>query len=153
MKAILALEDGTQFVGESFGAAGSCIGEVVFSTGMTGYEETLTDPSLAGQILVMTYPLAGNYGITGEDAESDRIHLKGLVVRELTDQPSNFRAKETLHQYLNRNGIIGIKGIDTRALTRIRIRVRARVSIPLIPMIPLRFRYWCSVSLALKLLG
>jgi len=119
MKAILALEDGTQFVGESFGAAGSCIGEVVFSTGMTGYEETLTDPSLAGQILVMTYPLAGNYGITGEDAESDRIHLKGLVVRELTDQPSNFRAKETLHQYLNRNGIIGIKGIDTRALTRI----------------------------------
>lgn len=119
MKAILALEDGTQFVGESFGAAGSCLGETVFSTGMTGYEEALTDPSFAGQIVVMTYPLAGNCGINGEDRESDRIHLKGVVVRELSEHPSNFRAKETLHQYLARNGIIGIKGIDTRALTRI----------------------------------
>jgi len=119
MKAILALEDGTQFVGESFGAAGTCIGETVFSTGMTGYEEALTDPSFAGHIVVMTYPLVGNYGINGEDIESDRIHLKGLVIRELSDKPSNFRAKETLHDYLARNNIVGIKGIDTRALTRI----------------------------------
>jgi carbamoyl-phosphate synthase small subunit len=119
MKAILALEDGTQFVGESFGATGSCLGETVFNTGMTGYEEALTDPSFAGQIVTMTYPLMGNYGLNSEDKESDRIHLKGFVIRELSEQPSNFRAKETLHQYLARNNIIGIKGIDTRALTRI----------------------------------
>lgn len=119
MKAILALEDGTQFMGESFGATGSCLGEIVFCTGMTGYEETMTDPSYIGQIVTMTYPLIGNYGINGEDGESDKIHLKGFIIRELCDYPSNFRAQETLHQYLARNNIIGIKGIDTRALTRI----------------------------------
>ncbi len=119
MKAILALEDGTQFVGESFGATGSSLGEIVFATGMTGYEETLTDPSYVGQIVVMTYPLIGNYGINNEDSESSKIHVNGFIVRELCDEPSNFRAQETVNQYLINHNVIGIKGIDTRALTRI----------------------------------
>ncbi len=119
MKAILTLEDGTQFVGESFGATGSSLGEIVFATGMTGYEETLTDPSYVGQIVVMTYPLIGNYGINNEDSESSKIHVNGFIVRELCDEPSNFRAQETVNQYLINHNVIGIKGIDTRALTRI----------------------------------
>lgn len=118
MKAILALEDGTKFVGQSIGAEGTCIGEVVFSTGMTGYQEVLTDPSLVGQIVAMTYPLVGNYGINQEDVESDKLFLKGFIVRELCDEPSNFRNQGSLNDYLKKNNIVGIHGIDTRALTR-----------------------------------
>ncbi len=119
MKAILALEDGTQFVGQSVGATGTCIGEVVFDTGMTGYLEVLTDPSFVGQLVTMTYPLIGNYGVNTEDQESSKPHVKGFIVRELCDEPSNFRSQETLNNYLKRHNIIGIQGIDTRALTRI----------------------------------
>ena len=119
MKAILALEDGTQFIGQSVGATGTCIGEVVFETGMTGYLEVLTDPSFVGQLVTMTYPLIGNYGVNTEDQESSKPHVKGFIVRELCDEPSNFRSQETLNNYLKRHNIIGIQGIDTRALTRI----------------------------------
>ncbi|NLE23780.1 MAG: carbamoyl phosphate synthase small subunit [Clostridiaceae bacterium] len=119
MKAILALEDGTQFVGQSIGAAGTCIGEVVFDTGMTGYLEVLTDPSFAGYLITMTYPLIGNYGVNTEDQESSKPYAKGFIVRELCDEPSNFRSQETLNSFLIRKNIIGIQGIDTRALTRI----------------------------------
>ena len=119
MKAFLALEDGTIFEGSSFGAAGEVIGELVFNTGMTGYQEVLTDPSYCGQIVTMTYPLIGNYGVNLEDIESVRPQVKGFVVREMCKTPSNWRSLETLSDYLERNGIIGIEGIDTRALTRI----------------------------------
>ncbi|NLL68153.1 MAG: carbamoyl phosphate synthase small subunit [Clostridiaceae bacterium] len=119
MKAILALEDGTQFIGESVGAIGTCIGEVVFETGMTGYLEVLTDPSYVGQLVTMTYPLIGNYGVNTEDQESPRPHVKGFIVRELCDEPSNFRSQDTLNSYMIKHNIIGIQGIDTRALTRI----------------------------------
>lgn len=119
MKAILALEDGTQFIGEAFGATGACVGEIVFNTGMTGYQEVLTDASYAGQIVTMTYPLIGNYGINPEDCESCKPQVKGFIVRELCDTPSNWRSMQTLDQYLKEYNIIGLKGIDTRALTRI----------------------------------
>jgi len=119
MKAILALEDGTVFEGTNFGATGEMIGEMVFNTGMTGYLEVLTDPSYCGQIVTMTYPLIGNYGVNYEDVESVVPHVKGFVVRELCKTPSNWRSQETLNEYLARNGIIGIEGIDTRALTKI----------------------------------
>lgn len=119
MKAILALEDGTQFVGQSVGVSGTCIGEVVFNTGMTGYLEVLTDPAYAGQLVTMTYPLIGNYGINEEDKESERPHAEGFIVRELCDEPSNFRSVESLGSYLKRHNIVGIQGIDTRELTRI----------------------------------
>jgi len=119
MKAVLALEDGTVFQGESFGVSGEVIGEVVFNTGMTGYQEVLTDPSYCGQIVTMTYPLIGNYGINLDDMESVKPQVRGLVVRELCKCPSNWRACENLNDYLKRNGIIGIEGIDTRTLTRI----------------------------------
>ncbi|UWV48218.1 carbamoyl phosphate synthase small subunit [Acetivibrio thermocellus] len=119
MKAILALEDGTIFHGESFGAQGEVIGEIVFNTGMTGYQEVLTDPSYCGQIVAMTYPLIGNYGVNSEDIESEKPQVKGFIVRELCQNPSNWRAEETLNNYLKRNNIIGIEKIDTRALTRI----------------------------------
>lgn len=119
MKAVLALEDGTIFEGCSFGAEGEVIGEIVFNTGMTGYQEILTDPSYCGQIVTMTYPLIGNYGVNIEDIESARPQVKGFVVREICKTPSNWRSLETLGEYLQRYGIIGIDGIDTRALTRI----------------------------------
>jgi len=119
MKAILALEDGTQFVGEAFGATGTVVGEIVFNTGMTGYQEVLTDASYAGQIVTMTYPLIGNYGINQEDCESHKPQVMGFIVREHSDMPSNWRSTKTLDQYLKEYGIIGLKGIDTRALTRI----------------------------------
>lgn len=119
MKAILALEDGTIFHGEGFGTAGEVIGEVVFNTGMTGYQEVFTDPSCYGQIVTMTYPLIGNCGVNVEDLESSKPHVKGLVVRELCSTPSNWRCDEALNEYLKRNNIIGIQGIDTRALTKI----------------------------------
>ncbi|WP_020472079.1 glutamine-hydrolyzing carbamoyl-phosphate synthase small subunit [Zavarzinella formosa] len=119
----LALEDGTVFTGRSFGHPGESAGEVVFNTSMTGYQEVLTDPSYKGQIVTMTYPLIGNYGITAEDDESAGPHVAGFIVREHTAVPSNFRSQIDLDGYLKKNQIVGIDGIDTRALVR-RLRVR-----------------------------
>src|SRR5262245_31518238 len=119
----LALEDGTVFTGTAFGARGEIDGEVVFNTSMTGYQEILTDPSYHGQIVAMTYPQVGNYGINDEDAESRRPWVRGFVIRELSGRVSNFRAAGSLEAYLERHGIIGIEGIDTRALVRL-TRVR-----------------------------
>ncbi|ACL74996.1 carbamoyl phosphate synthase small subunit [Ruminiclostridium cellulolyticum] len=119
MKAFLLLEDGTIFEGNSFGMEGKVVGEVVFNTGMTGYQEVLTDPSYCGQIVCMTYPLIGNYGVNIEDIESLKPQVKGFIVRELCKTPSNWRSIETLNEYLKRNEITGLEGIDTRALTRI----------------------------------
>jgi len=116
--AILALEDGTVFEGEAIGASGKRSGEVVFNTSMTGYQEVLTDPSYHGQIVTMTYPLIGNYGVCDEHAESRRIWLEGFVVRELSPVVSNPRAQEDLDSYLHRHDIPGIQGIDTRELTK-----------------------------------
>jgi carbamoyl-phosphate synthase small subunit len=118
---VLVLEDGTVYEGEAFGATGRSFGEVVFNTGMTGYQEVLTDPSYAGQIVNMTYPLIGNYGLNPEDNQSRRPWVRGFVVREVCQEPSNWRATEALPQFLARHGIIGLAGVDTRALTR-RIR-------------------------------
>src|SRR3954468_3025164 len=114
----LALEDGTVFTGRAFGARGEVEGEVVFNTSMTGYQEILTDPSYHGQIVAMTYPLIGNYGVNAEDAESRRPWVRGFVVRELSRIPSNHRASGSLDAYLAENDIIGIEGVDTRALVR-----------------------------------
>lgn len=116
--AFLALEDGTVFEGESFGAPGARTGEVVFNTGMTGYQEILTDPSYCGQIVVMTYPHIGNYGVNPEDMESLKPHVAGFVVREASAVTSSFRAREDLADFMARHGIAGIAGVDTRALTR-----------------------------------
>lgn len=118
MKALLALEDGTVFHGSTFAGEGEVSGEVVFNTSMAGYQEVLTDPSYKGQIVTMTYPLIGNYGINPEDVESARIQVEGFVVREYEPTPSNWRCQETLAHYLNQQGILGIEGVDTRALTR-----------------------------------
>src|SRR5437870_12478425 len=116
--AILALEDGRVFRGHSWGAEGEACGEMVFNTSMTGYQEVLTDPSYAGQIVCMTYPLIGNYGVNAEDAESARPWVEGFVVREASRMASNWRAEETLEAYLKRWNIVAIEGIDTRALVR-----------------------------------
>src|SRR5438445_1800218 len=116
--AILVLENGTAFRGRAFGAGARASGEVVFSTAMTGYQEMLTDPSFAGQVLVLTYPLAGNYGINRDDVESKRIQVRGLVVHEECREPSHWDSDMTLHDYLASEGIPGISGVDTRALTR-----------------------------------
>jgi len=116
--AMLALEDGTAFVGRAFGAEGEGFGEVVFNTSMMGYQEILTDPSYKGQIVTMTYPLIGNYGVNHEDVESERPHVDGFVVREYSPRPSNWRSEGNLSEYLKQYGIIGIEGLDTRALTR-----------------------------------
>jgi carbamoyl-phosphate synthase small subunit len=118
MKAILALEDGTVFEGESLGAPGRTYGEVVFNTGMTGYQEILTDPSYAGQIVSLTYPIVGNYGINVDDFESRRVQVDGFVVREAAEIPSNWRSERSLHGFLKDRRIVGIQGVDTRALTR-----------------------------------
>jgi carbamoyl-phosphate synthase small subunit len=123
MKAILALEDGTVFEGESLGAPGRTYGEVVFNTGMTGYQEILTDPSYAGQIVTLTYPLVGNYGINADDFESRRVQVDGFVVREAAAVPSNWRSDRSLHAFLKDRRVVGIQGVDTRALTRA-LRVR-----------------------------
>ncbi|PYK61191.1 MAG: carbamoyl phosphate synthase small subunit [Verrucomicrobia bacterium] len=123
MKAVLALEDGTVYHGEGFGARVSACGEVCFNTSMTGYQEILTDPSYKGQIVTMTYPLIGNYGVNNQDVESWRPHVAGFVVRELSPVVSNWRADSSLAEYLDKHGIPGIQGIDTRALTK-RLRVR-----------------------------
>ncbi len=117
-KAILVLEDGRVFRGESFGAEGESFGEMVFNTSMSGYQEILTDPSYAGQIVCMTYPLIGNYGINSEDSESSRPWVEGFVVREASRIASNWRSEETLDAYLKRHKIVGIEHIDTRALVR-----------------------------------
>ena len=114
----LMLADGTTYEGRSFGAKGTAIGEVVFTTGMTGCQETLTDPSYFGQITVQTFPLIGNYGTNDDDVESDDIYMKGYIVREWCDSPSNFRATERIDNFLKRHGTIGLFDIDTRALTR-----------------------------------
>jgi carbamoyl-phosphate synthase small subunit len=118
MKAILALEDGRTFNCRSFTGPGESWGEVVFNTSMTGYQEVLTDPSYRGQMVTMTYPLIGNYGINAEDSESDRIQVSAFLVKEYQDFPSNFRSTSTLADYLKARGILGIEQFDTRALTR-----------------------------------
>ncbi len=115
---MLVLADGTVYRGFSFGAAGTAIGEVVFNTGMTGYQEVLTDPSYCGQIVTFTYPELGNVGVNPEDEESHKPHVKGAIARNITTQPSNWRAKQSLTDYLKEHGIPGIYGLDTRALTR-----------------------------------
>jgi carbamoyl-phosphate synthase small subunit len=117
----LALEDGSVFRGVSIGAPGEVDGEVCFNTSMTGYQEILTDPSYRGQIVTMTYPQIGNYGVNDEDVESTGPHLAGFVLREYSRRPSNFRATDSLREYLRRWGVVAIEGIDTRALVR-RIR-------------------------------
>jgi carbamoyl-phosphate synthase small subunit len=123
----LALEDGAVYSGRAFGARGETFGEVVFNTSMTGYQEVLTDPSYKGQIVTMTYPHIGNYGINTEDRESFRPQVEGFVVRELTQVPSNFRAQGDLDAYLAENNVLGLEGIDTRALVR-RLRVRGTMT-------------------------
>ncbi len=117
-RAILALADGTTFEGASFGAAGEASGEVVFNTSMTGYQEILTDPSYVDQMICMTYPEQGNYGVSRADEESARPHATGFIVRHHAEEPSSFRAEESLGAYLARHGIVGIAGIDTRRLTK-----------------------------------
>ena len=119
MKAKLILENGIEFEGKAFGYLKESVGEVVFNTGMTGYQEVLTDPSYYGQIVTMTYPLIGNYGINLEDGESDKPKVRGFIVREKCDEPSNFRCEFSLEDYMKQNKITGLYGIDTRALTKI----------------------------------
>jgi len=123
MRSVLVLEDGTVFEGSAIGAPGTAIGEVVFSTSMTGYQEMLTDPSYAGQLLTLTYPLIGNYGVTDADLESRGVQASGFIVKHLCEIPSNWRSGESLQVFLERSGVVGIQGIDTRALTR-RLRER-----------------------------
>jgi carbamoyl-phosphate synthase small subunit len=118
MRAILALEDGRIFEGESFGASQTVVGEVCFNTSMTGYQEVVTDPSYRGQIVAMTYPLIGNYGTNALDQESREPHVRGFVIEELSEIPSNWRSEASLEEYLERWRIPGVQGIDTRALTR-----------------------------------
>ena len=119
----LVLEDGSRYRGEAFGARTSSYGEVVFSTSMTGYQEMLTDPSFAGQIVMPTYPLIGNYGINARDVESRRVQVSGFVVRRHDTRPSHSLSDMTLDEYLQGQGIAGIAGVDTRAITR---RLRSR---------------------------
>src|ERR1700690_2284267 len=127
MKAILALEDGSVFHGQGFGARASACGEVCFNTSMTGYQEILTDPSYKGQIVTMTYPLIGNYGVNSQDVESWKPHAAGFVIRELSPVVSNWRADSSLAEYLEKNGVPGIQGMDTRALTK-KLRVRGAMN-------------------------
>ncbi|WP_321794445.1 glutamine-hydrolyzing carbamoyl-phosphate synthase small subunit [Caballeronia sp. J97] len=117
--ALLALADGTVFRGQSIGAPGSTIGEVVFNTAITGYQEILTDPSYARQIVTLTYPHIGNYGVNAEDVEATKVHAAGLIIRDLPVLASNFRSEQTLSDYLKAQGVVAISGIDTRKLTRI----------------------------------
>jgi carbamoyl-phosphate synthase small subunit len=118
MKAILALADGTYYIGRGFGAEGEAVGEVVFNTSMTGYQEILTDPSYEGQLVAMTYPEIGNVGVNPEDVESQKPFVKGFIVKEYCAKPSNWRATRTLGDYMREHGIVGIEDIDTRALVR-----------------------------------
>lgn len=123
LKGIIALEDGTIFEGESFGAPGESVGEVVFNTSLSGYQEVLTDPSYSSQIVTMTYPLIGNYGINENDVESSRVQVSGFIVKEACNYPSNHLSQKTISQYLKENNIVAVQDIDTRALTR-HIRLR-----------------------------
>jgi carbamoyl-phosphate synthase small subunit len=118
MKAILALADGRTFEGSGFGAEGEAVGEVVFNTSMTGYQEILTDPSYEGQLVAMTYPEIGNVGVNPDDVESRKPFVNGFIVKDYTARPSNWRAAKPLHEYMKENGIVGIQGIDTRSLVR-----------------------------------
>src|SRR6266487_3660190 len=118
VRTLLALEDGKCFEGESFAATGTRVGEICFNTAMTGYQEVLTDPSYRGQIVAMTYPLIGNYGINSVDQESRSPHVRGFVIEELSEAPSNWRSEMSLDDYLRKWDIPGVQGIDTRALTR-----------------------------------
>ena len=127
MNGVLALEDGSVFRGRGFGARASACGEVCFNTSMTGYQEILTDPSYKAQIVTMTYPLIGNYGVNRQDVESWRLHVSGFVIRELSPVVSNWRADSSLALYIEQNGIPGLQDIDTRALTK-RLRVRGALN-------------------------
>ncbi|MBI2985662.1 MAG: glutamine-hydrolyzing carbamoyl-phosphate synthase small subunit [Deltaproteobacteria bacterium] len=118
MKAVLALADGRVYAGRSFGAEGEAIGEVVFNTSMTGYQEILTDPSYEGQMVAMTYPEIGNVGVNPEDVESRKPYVRGFIVKEYSSIPSNWRATQPLHGYMKEHGIVGIEGIDSRSLVR-----------------------------------
>src|SRR6188474_2240959 len=122
-RATLLLEDGRTFRGRGHGFQGEAVGEVVFNTSMTGYQEILTDPSYAGQIVTMTYPLIGNYGINHEDVESKKPQVAGFIVKELAPAYSNYRADSSLDEYLRKSNIVGIEGIDTRALVR-KLRIK-----------------------------
>jgi carbamoyl-phosphate synthase small subunit len=122
MRSLLVLEDGTTFEGQAIGVPGTAVGEAVFSTSMTGYQEMLSDPSYAGQLLTLTYPLIGNYGVTEADFESRGVQVSGFIIKQLCEMPSNWRSSEGLQAFLERHGVVGIQGIDTRALTR-RLRV------------------------------
>src|SRR6202047_4066065 len=117
-EAILALADGRIFRGRAFGAVGEAVGEVVFNTAMTGYQEVLTDPSYKGQLVCMTYPEIGNVGVNAEDAESRRVYVEGFIVREYWERPSHWRSTMPLGKYLEQAGVVGIENIDTRALVR-----------------------------------
>ncbi|MDZ4685615.1 MAG: glutamine-hydrolyzing carbamoyl-phosphate synthase small subunit [Planctomycetaceae bacterium] len=123
----LALEDGSIYTGTAFGASGEVFGEVVFNTCMTGYQEILTDPSYCGQIVSMTYPQIGNYGVNAADVESGKLAIRGFIVRELCWSPSNFRSEQSLDTYLKAANVVGLEGIDTRALTR-RLRTRGAMT-------------------------
>src|SRR3954470_22925269 len=125
--AVIALEDGTVYRGTAFGARAEACGEVCFNTSMTGYQEILTDPSYKGQIVTMTYPEIGNYGVNSQDVESWRPHVAGFVIRELSPVVSNWRAELSLAEYLEKNNIPGVQGLDTRALTR-KLRVRGAMN-------------------------
>lgn len=116
--AVLVLEDGASFPGEAWAARGKAGGPVVFTTVMTGYQEALTDPAAYGCIVVMSYPMIGNYGVNDEDAATDKVYARGIVVHQMSPEPSNWRATESLSSYLQRQGVVGIQGIDTRALVR-----------------------------------
>ncbi len=118
MKAVIALEDGTVFEGQSFTGPGEAVGEIVFNTSMSGYQEVLTDPSYTGQLVVMTYPLIGTYGINPEDMESAAVHPKAFLVKEYQRLPSNFRSRQSLAEFLQAYGVLGVEGFDTRALVR-----------------------------------
>jgi hypothetical protein len=139
-KAILLLKNGEVFVGRNFGYEGETSGEVVFNTSMTGYQEILTDPSYTGQIVTMTYPLIGNYGVNDEDIESSKIQASGFVVREASSIYSNWRAKTSLQDYLKANKVVGIEGIETRKLKRKQfrsdIRVKTNIFTDIVPTNP-----------------
>ncbi|MEM7600986.1 MAG: carbamoyl-phosphate synthase domain-containing protein, partial [Verrucomicrobiota bacterium] len=117
-QAVLALEDGTVFEGIGFGAETTQTGEICFNTSMTGYQEILTDPSYRGQLVTMTCPLIGNYGVSEADAESSQVHVRGFVIEELCEIPSSWRSEQSLDDYLADSGVPGIEGVDTRALTK-----------------------------------
>ncbi len=119
MKALIGLEDGTVLTGKSFTGAGEAVGEIVFNTSMSGYQEVLTDPSYTGQLVTMTYPLIGNYGVNEEDMESASVHPRGFLVREYQAHPSNYRSRTSLAEFLKKYNVLGVEGIDTRMLTRI----------------------------------